>query len=80
MEMFMRGMQRSIFVLVGLCASVTAWPAAQVPAAPTANPLAFFWGQSLNNIDLYEKPGGLIVAGNCNRYDPEFTRARAASR
>ncbi len=45
--------------------------------AANANPLGIFYGKSFNNLDDYANPGALIVAGNCNRYDPRFQEARA---
>jgi hypothetical protein len=78
MEILMRGLQRLFLVVLGLSANVIANAAAQLPEPHTANPLAFFWGQSLQNLDAYAKPGALIVAGNCNRYDPQIASARAA--
>ncbi len=74
----MRGLRRSILVLLGLAASAIVYAAGQPPAPHMANPLAFFWGKSLENLDAYSKPGGLIVAGNCNRYDPQIAAARDA--
>ena len=74
----MPGLRRSILVLAALCAGVAANAASPFPEQHTANPLAFFWGKSLENIDDYARPGALIVAGNCNRYDPKFAEARAA--
>jgi hypothetical protein len=49
-----------------------------VSAAAAANPLGIFYGSSLENIADYSHPGALLVAGNCNRYDPRFQTARAA--
>jgi hypothetical protein len=73
----MRGLQRAIVILFACLTIPVAQSAATLPAEHVANPLAFFWGKSLENIDAYSKPGALIVAGNCNRYDPKFAEARA---
>jgi hypothetical protein len=73
----MRVLQRSILVMFALSATGAVPATAPAPTARIANPLAFFWGKSLDNIDLYSKPGALIVAGNCNRYDPKMAEARA---
>ncbi|MEO8062404.1 MAG: hypothetical protein ABI821_06630 [Pseudomonadota bacterium] len=74
----MRGLGRSSLVLLALFGGLAAHAAAQPPDTHEANPLAFFWGKSLENLDVYAKPGALVVAGNCNRYDPQFAAARAA--
>jgi len=74
----MPGLRLLMLVLVGLSASVAAGAAAQRPEVHEANPLAFYWGKDLDNIDAYSQPGALIVAGNCNRYDPKFAAARKA--
>ena len=73
----MRTQRRSTLILLGLAACAATVAAAQ-PATFTANPLAMFWGQGFDNLDAYSKPGALIVAGNCNRYDPQIAAARAA--
>ena len=41
-----------------------------------ANPLGIFWDDSFTNIEDYSRAGALVVAGNCNRYDPRFVKAR----
>jgi hypothetical protein len=43
----------------------------------TANPLGLFYDNTFGNIEEYSRPGALLVAGNCNRYDPRFAAARA---
>src|SRR5262245_45727853 len=65
----MRHLIYALFVLGG-CAT-------NVPAETLANPLGMFYNQSYENFELYEHPGALLVAGNCNRYDEHFADARA---
>jgi hypothetical protein len=73
----MRALRLSILLVLSLSAGL-AVAAATPPDTQTANPLALFWGQKLDNLDAYAKPGAMIVAGNCNRYDPQIAAARAA--
>jgi hypothetical protein len=49
--------------------------AARVEAAA---PLGLFHDDSFTNVEAYEKPGAVLITGNCNRYAPPFTAARAA--
>lgn len=52
---------------------------ARVDAAHSAaNPLGLFFDNSFDNIEDYAHPGGLVVTGNCNRYDERFAKVRAA--
>ena len=53
----------------------------RVPAAATrhqANPVGLFFNNSFGNIELYPRAGAMVMAGNCNRYDPRFRRRAAA--
>lgn len=45
-------------------------------AAQAANPFSVAFARE-TNVPLYGKPTGLLVAGRCNRYEPEFAAARA---
>ncbi len=47
-------------------------------AFAAANPLGLFFDDSFDNIESFEHPGGLVVTGNCNRYDERFAKVRAA--
>jgi hypothetical protein len=47
-------------------------------APPVANPLGLFYDSSFTHFEAYEHPTAMLVAGNCNRDDPRFQRARAA--
>jgi hypothetical protein len=73
----MRALRLSILLVLSLSAGL-AVAAATPPDTQTANPLALFWGQKLDNLNAYAQPGAMIVAGNCNRYDPQMAAARAA--
>lgn len=44
--------------------------------ASAANPAGIAFAKEIN-VPLYGKPTGLLIAGRCNRYQPEFTAARA---
>jgi hypothetical protein len=48
------------------------------PAAEAAAPLGLFHDDSFTNVEAYEKPGAVLITGNCNRYAPQFAAARAA--
>jgi len=72
-----------ICIVLALIAGLIAASAVPVsnPAssrAPTARPLGIFYDNSFINIEDYSHPGALLVAGNCNRYSPQFAQARAA--
>ncbi len=69
----MRAPARLLAALLGVAAS-----ALVSAAAPVANPLALFYDDSFTNFEAYEHPTAMMVAGNCNRDDPRFQRARAA--
>jgi hypothetical protein len=69
-------MRRLLFTLA-LIAFLAVFAASQ-SAKAAANPLGFFWDDSFTHIEDYYHPGALIVAGNCNRYDERFAKARAA--
>ena len=47
-------------------------------ASPQANPIGLFFNNSFGNVELYERDSAMLIAGNCNRYDPRFQAARAA--
>jgi hypothetical protein len=66
-------------LLIVLLLAATACSAEPRPADSQrqANPLGLFYDNSFDNIELYEHPGALLVAGNCNRYDEHFRQARA---
>lgn len=68
--------QRFLFALLFICS--LAWFAAAQSANAAANPLGLFWDNSFTGIEDYYHPGALLVAGNCNRYDERFEKARAA--
>jgi hypothetical protein len=51
--------------------------AAAQSAAAAAKPLGLFFDNSFTNIEDYQHPGALLIAGNCNRYDARFAQARA---
>ena len=69
----MRTLARLLAALLGVAAS-----ALVSAASPVANPLALFYDDSFTNFEAYEHPTAMMVAGNCNRDDPRFQRARAA--
>lgn len=68
---------RRLFLVVTATAFLAFFAAAQ-SAQAAANPLGFFWDDSFTNIEDYYHPGALVVAGNCNRYDERFAKAREA--
>lgn len=43
--------------------------------ADAANPLGIAF-KDTTNVSLYAQPGGMIIAGRCNRNDPAFAQAR----
>ena len=43
-----------------------------------ANPMGLFFNNTFGNVELYQRAGAMLIAGNCNRYDPQFEAARAA--
>jgi hypothetical protein len=45
-------------------------------ANAAANPFGLAFSKE-TNVSMYGKPTGLLVAGRCNRYEPEFAAARA---
>ncbi len=45
-------------------------------AAGPTNPLGIAW-KSTDNVELFGKPTGMLVAGRCNVNDPKFAAARA---
>jgi hypothetical protein len=59
-----------------MAAAFVAFPAKA--EGPEANPLGVFFDNSFTNIEDYYHPGALLVAGNCNRYDERFQKARQA--
>jgi hypothetical protein len=42
-----------------------------------ASPFGLFWSGDVTNLSLYSRPGSIVVAGNCNRYDPMIQKSRA---
>lgn len=66
-----------LLAAAGCSACAVAAPLAHAQAQAQANPLGLFYNDSYENFELYEHPGALLVAGNCNRYDPHFAHARA---
>lgn len=44
-------------------------------AGAAANPLGIAF-KDTSNVSMYAKPGGMIIAGRCNRNDPAFDQAR----
>jgi hypothetical protein len=67
-------MMIAVATTLALAATLIALPA---PAASTGvNPFGIFYDNSFTNIEEYGHPGALLVAGNCNRYDPRFQKAR----
>ena len=70
-------MRRRFSLLLGFAVSAVA--ATSVGANPqVANPLGLFYDNSFTGFEAYEHPTAMVVAGNCNRDDPHFARARAA--
>ena len=67
-------MRRFVFIvlIIGFLAAV----AAAQSASAAANPLGLYYDNSFTNIEEYSRPGALLIAGNCNRYDPHFAKAR----
>jgi len=45
-------------------------------ANAAANPAGLAFSKE-TNVSLYGKPTGMLIAGRCNRYEPEFAAARA---
>jgi hypothetical protein len=45
-------------------------------ANAASNPLGLAFARE-TNVSLYGKPTGMLIAGRCNRYEPEFAAARA---
>jgi hypothetical protein len=45
--------------------------------ARAANPLGIAYHDT-TNVSLYAQPGGMLIAGRCNRNDPAFAQARRA--
>jgi hypothetical protein len=68
---------RRILLLLIFIGCLAAFAGAQ-SAAAGANPLGLYYDNSFTNIEDYMRPGALLVAGNCNRYDPRFAKAREA--
>ena len=66
----------TLYICVGLLAACST--EADASDGDTANPLGLFYDNSFTNIEDYYKPGAMLVAGNCNRYDPRFQKAREA--
>jgi hypothetical protein len=61
-----------------LSAGLIAASSVRIPVSPpAANPFGIFYGKSFANLEDYSHPGALLIAGNCNRYDPRFQAARA---
>jgi hypothetical protein len=48
---------------------------AATSASAAANPLGLAFSKE-NNVPLYAKPTGMLIAGRCNRYDAAFAAAR----
>jgi hypothetical protein len=70
-------MRRLLFALLFI-SILAAFASAQSANAATANPFGLFFDNSFTGIEDYYRPGALLVAGNCNRYDEHFTKAREA--
>jgi len=68
-------MRRLLYVLL-VIGCLAAFAAAQSSSAVPVNPLGLYYDNSFTNIEQYMRPGALLVAGNCNRYDPRFAKAR----
>jgi len=69
-------------LLVTLLAAITLAASAASPVPPPvsarqASPFGLFWSGDVTNLSLYSRPGSIVVAGNCNRYDPMMQQARA---
>ncbi len=69
-------MRHLLIVLLLAATACSAEPRA-ADSQRQANPLGMFYDKSFDNFELYERPGALLVAGNCNRYDEHFQQARA---
>jgi hypothetical protein len=69
-------MRRFLYALLFI--STLAWFAAAQSAHSEANPLGLYFDNSFTGIEDYYQPGALLVAGNCNRYDERFQKARDA--
>ncbi|HTU66066.1 MAG TPA: hypothetical protein VMF52_08960 [Steroidobacteraceae bacterium] len=70
-------MRRFLLVLVFI-GFLAVFAGVQTATAAPANPLGLYYDNSFTNIDDYAHPGALLVAGNCNRYDGRFEKAREA--
>lgn len=69
-------MRRFLFALLFI--SLLAAFASAQSAHAGANPFGLYFDNSFNNIPDYYHPGALLVAGNCNRDDERFQKAREA--
>ena len=47
-------------------------------AAHAAQPLGLFYDNSFTYIESYQRPGAMLITGNCNPGAPQFAAARAA--
>ena len=70
-------MLRVVAVLLISAGLIAASPVRVPTSAPLANSFGIFYGKSFTNLEDYSHPGALLIAGNCNRYDPRFQAARA---
>jgi hypothetical protein len=70
-EIDMRVQGLALVALVAMSASALAQN-----TYPT-NPAGFYYKSTFENIETYKQPSALIIAHECNRYDPTFADARA---
>jgi len=56
--------------------TVLVWVALSAHAGDDVNPLGIAW-KTTENVELFGKPTGMLVAGRCNVDDPKFAAARA---
>lgn len=71
-------MMRRFLLALFVLSCLALFAGIQAAQAAPANPLGLYYDNSFTNIDEYMRPGALLVAGNCNRYDDRFAKARAA--
>jgi hypothetical protein len=69
---------RRLILILAFIGFLAIFAGVQSAAAASANPLGLYFDDSFTNIEDYQRPGALLVTGNCNRYDARFTKAREA--
>ena len=53
------------------------WLLLVASAAQAAEPLGLFYDNSFVNMEAYQRPGAMLITGNCNPQAPQFAAARA---